>query len=178
LALELSKRRDKGIGPSYIGELERGIIKRPEKERLVALADILGLATEQLLSLADYSGGGLEEMVQLPVGDISAGPGAWTDLTFYLPRKLVAAKSVVGYHVRGTSMEPDIPEGSLVAIDRERTAKPGDIVVAWLNDLGVVKRLMESEGQWFLVGNSSAPIRVEEGVRIEGVVIFVGRFLE
>lgn len=118
-----------------------------------------------------------EEMVEIPVGEISAGPGAWTDLTFYLPRNLVGNHRIVGYRVRGQSMEPEIADGALVAVDLDRAPRDGDIVVAWpAEGGGWVKRLRTRRGKQELAGNDGEVIPVTEDVRIEGVVIFAGKF--
>ncbi|HXG36559.1 MAG TPA: helix-turn-helix domain-containing protein [Dehalococcoidia bacterium] len=112
------------------------------------------------------------EMVEIPVGEISAGPGAWTDLTFYLPRSLVGSHRVVGYHVRGVSMAPLVPDGSIVVVDLDIEPREGDMVVAWTEDGGVVKRYQDGQ----LAGNNGKSIPVTEAVRIEGVVISVTTF--
>lgn len=118
-----------------------------------------------------------KEMVMLPIGDISAGPGVAGDTVFYLPRSLVGNHRVIGYRVRGQSMEPEIPDGAIVAVDLERIAQPGDIVVAWTPQGGVVKRLRRRDGELELAGNDHAAIPLSEDVRIEGVVFSVTRFM-
>jgi SOS-response transcriptional repressor LexA len=116
------------------------------------------------------------DMVPVPVADIAAGHGAWTDETFFLPRQLVGNAKVVGYKVRGSSMEPDIPDGAYVTVDIDATAKPGDIVVAWTPEGGIIKRLRAGQGRMELVGNDGSTITVGDGIKIEGVVIATTHF--
>lgn len=118
-----------------------------------------------------------EDMVEIPVIDISAGPGALTEMTYFLPRPLVGSRNVVGFRVRGQSMEPEIPEGALLAVDTDQTPKDGDIVVAWTPDGGVVKRLRSKRGKQELAGNNGEAIPVTDEVQIQGVVVSVTAFL-
>lgn len=65
-----------------------------------------------------------------------------------------------------------IPDGSLVFVDKDRSPKIGDDVVAWLPEgTGVVKRLIEQDGKRYLKGNGGDPIPVDEGVVLGGVVV-------
>jgi len=70
--------------------------------------------------------------------------------------------------VRGESMNgerPTIQDGDLLVVDKSRTPKTGDVVVACLDGAFTVKRLRHtSEGFWLVPENKSFPeIRVMEG---------------
>lgn len=176
LATRLSNILGRTVHAAWVSQLETGVIARPGKEKLTALAEALpSLDAEELYRLADY-GPELQpagEMIRIPVGDISAGPGIWTEV-FEYPLAGLPSRNIVAFHVRGKSMEPEIPEGSMVWADRNATPKPGKLVVAWTEQGGLIKRLIKDGGKLFLKGNSSPPIEVTEDVRIEGVVFFVG----
>jgi DNA polymerase V len=70
---------------------------------------------------------------------------------------------------RGDSMDGDkkatIQDGDLLIVDKSRTPKTGDVVIACLNGEFTVKRLRQTgEGFWLLPENKSfAEIRIEEG---------------
>lgn len=90
---------------------------------------------------------------------------------FHSIDELMDAGQVVGYRIRGTSMEPEYPDGSLVFVDRTKEAEPGDTVVAWTQDGGVIKRLEQREGRLYLAGNTEPPILVDTSVQLDGVVV-------
>lgn len=158
------------IDEHYVTHLENGRIKRPDKERLILIAKALELPVEEALRLADYA--------PEDFADVSAGPGTWTE-SYPVLREVVNARDVVALKVRGTSMEPEIPEGSVVFVDRKLEPEPGRIVIAWTPTGGVVKRLERRDGQLWLIGNTTPPILVDGDVTIEGVVFYVdmGRFV-
>jgi SOS-response transcriptional repressor LexA len=71
----------------------------------------------------------------------------------------------------------DTPEGAAMCLHAETPAQVGDIVgTRTAEHGGVVKRLSEKEGRLFLVGNNSEPIPVDDSAKVEGPVIFIGRF--
>ena len=69
---------------------------------------------------------------------------------------------------RGESMNgdhPTIQDGDLLVVDKSRTPKTGDVVIAFLDGAFTVKRLRSTEqGVWLLPENKTFPeIRVEDG---------------
>ena len=69
---------------------------------------------------------------------------------------------------RGDSMNgerPTIQDGDLLIVDKSRTPKTGDVVIACLDGAFTVKRLRHTEhGVWLLPENKSFPeIRIEDG---------------
>jgi SOS-response transcriptional repressor LexA len=175
-AWEVSNRLGHALDANYISRLERGNIKRPDKERLRIIAEVLDLDSSEVLRLADYDAG-VPDVVGLPIADVSAGPGAWVDEMFYLPKKIVGSRRVAAYRVRGTSMEPGIPEGSIVIIDLDRPPRLGDIVIAWTDNGGVLKRIVSGKGGLYLEGANGEAVPITESTRIAGVVFFVGQYI-
>lgn len=78
------------------------------------------------------------------------------------------------YLVSGDSMSPRIPDGSTVVIKCQDYASPGNIIVAWVPEHGmVVKELKQSnrEGFWLLTSfNPDYPPIWAEELRIYGIV--------
>jgi len=69
---------------------------------------------------------------------------------------------------RGESMngdQPTIQDGDLLVVDKSRTPKTGDVVIAFLDGAFTVKRLRCTElGVWLLPENKTFPeIRIEDG---------------
>ncbi len=82
--------------------------------------------------------------------------------------------------VSGCSMEPaGIYDGDLLVVDRSLEARPGDIVIAYLNGELTVKRIATMRGRLALVVDDGAfpPIEITEAMDFEvwGVVTHVIR---
>ncbi|HEX9929305.1 MAG TPA: translesion error-prone DNA polymerase V autoproteolytic subunit [Pyrinomonadaceae bacterium] len=82
------------------------------------------------------------------------------------------------YYIRviGDSMEPEIPQNSIIVVDRLEEPQNGDIVVACLNADMCVKQLsMGSDGRiWLLSKNEKYPpieVRSGDDFEIWGVVL-------
>lgn len=94
-----------------------------------------------------------------------------------LARELVTTiASVFCSRAQGRSMEKaGIFDGDILVADRARTPKSGDIVIADIHDMRVVKRLRIIKGQCWLMpeaeAHSSIAVNPEDGVFIVGVVI-------
>jgi transcriptional regulator with XRE-family HTH domain len=74
--------------------------------------------------------------------------------------------------VRGACMEPVIPDGSLVLVDR-RTAEPGETVAVNIGDDVMVKRLVVHNGERVLVTEGGKIIRPGAEGRVMGVVAYI-----
>lgn len=83
--------------------------------------------------------------------------------------------------VRGDSMiEDGILDGDVVVVDQSREAKPGDVVVALIDDEATIKHYHPKGAQVELrpANSSMEPIRVPaESVLIQGVVVALQRAL-
>lgn len=76
--------------------------------------------------------------------------------------------------VYGDSMvDAGILEGDLVVVDRKKTAKHNDIVVALVDNANTVKRLIKKNGNLYLKAENSAysNIMPEEALEVQGVVV-------
>ena len=76
--------------------------------------------------------------------------------------------------VKGDSMvDAGILEGDLVVVEKQPTAKPGDIVVAIVDGQFTLKRLDVERGQFLLRAENKAyaPIRPEGALEIFGVMV-------
>lgn len=133
----------------------------------------------------------LSEIISLPViGSAVAGTTGfqspaddYEQCRIDLARELVTTiASVLCMRASGASMvKAGIEDGDILVVDRARTPKSGDVVVADVHDLRLVKRLRIIKGQCFLLAEADGHGRVavdpEEGVHIVGVVKHVVRSL-
>lgn len=78
------------------------------------------------------------------------------------------------FQVRGDSMiEAGIHEGDFVVIERRAAARPGEIVLAYVDGEFTLKTLArDAQGYWLEAANPAyAPIRPREGLEIHGVMV-------
>ncbi|KKS21272.1 MAG: LexA repressor [Candidatus Roizmanbacteria bacterium GW2011_GWC2_41_7] len=83
---------------------------------------------------------------------------------------------VFALRVKGTSMiNAGIHEGDLVILDNKRTAKPGDIVAALVDNEWTLKYFNRANGKTYLTAANPAyaPIHPKENLAIGGVVVKV-----
>lgn len=190
-----------GVSQATVNDLLLGK-KRPRPDTIRRLCDGLGVPYEEGLAAADYINLAplparetppsydlpsavatieriLTDFVEVPMGEISAGPGVWTEDVFQLPRTVVESRrNVIGFQVHGGSMQPLVNDGDYVFVDQDKSPEPGDIVAAWKRDGGaVVKTLAHENGHLVLKSNGGPAIPVNEDITIEGVVFFVGKFV-
>lgn len=83
------------------------------------------------------------------------------------------------YYIRaiGDSMEPDIPQNSVIVVDRMEEPQEGDIIVACVNaDICVKQLSRDSKGKiWLISKNEKYPpieIRSGDDFEIWGVVLY------
>ncbi|MGH7443084.1 MAG: transcriptional repressor LexA [bacterium] len=123
----------------------------------------------------------LRDLIQVPIlGMVSAGPGLLAaenvEDTLTLPRNFLryGTGEVFGLKVKGDSMiGAGILEGDLVMVRQQRTALPGEIVVALLGEEATVKYFQRRPDGIFLVSANPAypPRKVGEDFAILGRVI-------
>ena len=136
------------VSDNAIRWIEQGKTKTPEAATVRKLVEALGGDVDHAMRLltaspppAGYPQRVLEEVDWIRFGDLSAGPGIWEEAPYPAPRWLTRRRRVAAFRVRGTSMEPEVPEGSVVLVLLEPDEiRPGNIVVAWTPDGGVIKR--------------------------------------
>lgn len=119
------------------------------------------------------------------VGEVPAGPlmlaeenrEGWVQL----PKDLLTPQSAEYFllRVRGDSMNralvhgANIEDGDLVAVRRQPTAEPGQIIVALVDGEATIKRLVKGPGYYMLKPESSktyTPIILTEEFQIQGIV--------
>lgn len=119
------------------------------------------------------------------VGEVPAGPlmlaeenrEGWVQL----PKDLLTPQSAEYFllRVRGDSMNKalvhgaNIEDGDLVAVRRQPTAAPGEIIVALVDGEATIKRLVKGPGYYMLKPESSktyTPIILTEEFQIQGIV--------
>lgn len=105
---------------------------------------------------------------------VSAGLGSDHLDYEYIEDLAVGGRDLIQYDVDGQSMEPDVPDGSKVLVDRNLPVQNGKIVVARLQGVYLVKRYRVKNGRPLLVGNDGSEIDAGRA-RIEGVVFRVTR---
>lgn len=158
-------------------------------ESLQKVADYFGVEVDQLMREGDPASP-FVEVVRIDVA-LSAGPGAYQglqeqlgSLSFrrdFLSTCGVTPESARIVNVRGTSMEPTIPDGSVLLVNSSnREARNGRIFALVKGDEGlVVKRLVQVNGVWY--GRSDNPdgnpdFQIDDGipVTIIGRVVWMG----
>jgi phage repressor protein C with HTH and peptisase S24 domain len=108
-----------------------------------------------------------------PLFEGSAGNGTEfeeTDLMIALDKKY--HESMIGIRVRGDSMKDiGIMHDDIIVFDKTRIPKNGDVVVAMVGSIIVVKRLKKNGKQWLLAPENPEylPIEVDDTVQIKGV---------
>lgn len=113
--------------------------------------------------------------VAIPIHDQTASAGfgqSVIEYAYWEPPQ-VAGRNIVGLHVRGDSMEPEIMDGDTIFIDRDLPAEVGNTVVATIGDEVVVKKLRRKGGKLVLVGRTGE--LDADNAKIEGVVIELNR---
>lgn len=89
----------------------------------------------------------------------------WIDVTCQINRHTFALRVV------GDSMEPDFPAGTIIVVEPDMQAEPGDYVVAKNGDDATFKQLIRDNGDWYLKPiNPRYPIKLLGETRIIGVV--------
>lgn len=150
---------------------------RSRKEKVRQLAAVIGyVPPPSVLRGGGPSGKRLDVAAVRISGEIAAGKPSTLDEVAADEWKITkaqrkkAGKSAYILRVSGTSMEPGIPEGSVILMRKTTSAKSGDIVAAVVDGFVTLKRL---KGRRLLSDNPA----FGEIVPIEEVVI-AGVFIE
>ncbi len=108
---------------------------------------------------------------------VAGVPGVPTEAEYwpYFPEAGERGHEFIAVPVTGTCMEPRIPEGARVVVDKTASPRPGDIVLAIHEGEAIVKTLTQDNGRWVLTAiQGQPPIEVDERTQIVGVVRFWG----
>jgi len=183
--VELSQKA--GLKPFKVRDIEQG--KAGAKwEDIEALADALGVGIESFREVPQQaqekpgrgrprkSGG--DSLSFALVGYAAAGPGTLEELneTISLGEICSTYEGCVAYLVKGDSMTGDlIAEGDYLLVREAPVARPGETVVAWLQDLGAVVKRIGKGGLLRSRDRSGWTHQLGEGDRILGVLVGVIR---
>ena len=128
----------------------------------------------EVRELAAAAGGGATELDERVVGFVSF-QRSWLD------REAIDPTLCTVISVSGDSMEPTLPSGSKILVDRsQRRQRTNGVYVVWTGDGLVVKRAKKNAaGQWLLSSDnpSSPTTRWPKTARVIGEVKWVGRRL-
>lgn len=111
------------------------------------------------------------------VAHMGAGGGFIDDYVFLPPvyRKR-RSKNILSLIARGHCMAPQIEDGDIVVFDKDAPWKANDIVVAGIDGLAVIRRLVEVGGKPMLRADADGSTHAFSGVEsIFGRVIYVMR---
>lgn len=165
---ELSEKLE-SISHTEINMLENGKRKKPDPIILRAIAKELKLDYLELFKLLGYiSAKAIKslETTKVPLsqkikvyGSVSAGIGEVGEViygefikTIYLP---YSNKECIGVIVNGDSMEPKIPDKSIVIVDTSvKELKNKNVGVFIINEESYVKRVMKTEKSEFLTSDN------------------------
>ena len=115
--------------------------------------DVPGVRSVRMIEMEAAAGGGAYNLDDAPV----RGP-VWFQHDWIDSRGIDPMQAVV-ISVRGDSMEPTLPAGCKILVDRQRRRRRvGNIYVITTSDGLIVKRMGKSEGgRWLLVSDNDAP---------------------
>lgn len=177
---ELAERA--GISAAYLGRIERGL-QQPGIDVLNRIAAALGVPLTELLSVESTRED--PAAVRIPViGRTHAGWPIFADevLEGYLSlppdSNLEGSGRYFALRVQGDSMEPTIPDGSIVIVRQQPTVSSGQIaVVQWADNWEThIRRVHQADGRVILqADNRRYPplVLTEPKVRVLGRVIKV-----
>jgi len=169
--------------------------RKASAESFVRLARAFGVPVEELHEAAGYGVAAargrrrqetpeeilerlrMAQPVTIPVYERFPAPIGMTRETpaeyIYRPRSEVAGAGIEAYRADGWSLEPDIRNGDIVIVDRDRTADVGDVLLGMTDDGLVVGRLQMVGGEGVLE-NSNLRVKLKD-CRTTAVVIEVNR---
>ena len=115
--------------------------------------DVHGAQSVQMIEMEAAAGGGAYNLDDAPV----RGP-VWFRRDWIDSRGMDPTQAVV-ISVRGDSMEPTLPAGCKILVDRQRRRRRvGNIYVITTSDGLIVKRMGRGEGgRWLLVSDNDSP---------------------
>ena len=119
-----------------------------------------------------------EEPRQLPLFDYpaSAGLGAFVDRDYYdlvdVPIDVPNSASY-GVKIKGHSMEPEIPNGSIVWVKQQPDVDNGEICIISVNDKGYCKKKIGNEFVSINPNHHDVTINIEDEYNIGGKVVYV-----
>ncbi|MGI2336869.1 MAG: XRE family transcriptional regulator [Dehalogenimonas sp.] len=156
-----------GLPRTTIVSLENRGASRPSAQTLSGLASAFRISVSELIGKTDVAVQTMAESpddileryrlaapISIPVYDhfvIHAGTGAEAPSEYiYRPRSQAAPGNIEGYRVTGNCMEPEIPDGAIVTVDRDRVPQKGNIILCAVNGEVLIGRIIEQGGKLYL----------------------------
>lgn len=149
LGLSMQELADRvGVSKGAIQKWEANGIDNIKAENRERLADVLGISEMELLGVENIE---TSEMVRIPIiGGIACGSPILSDDNIIgsrlVPREMVPSGTVFYAHAQGDSMEPTIPNGSLVMIREQPQVEEGQIAAVMIDDEVTLKRFHKQDG--------------------------------
>jgi len=117
-------------------------------------------------------------MVPVVSYPVSAGPGAYSDVELwpYRAKDEERQHSFIGIIVKGDCLEPRIRPGEELIVDQEASPRHDDVVVIDQDGEILLKVYERRNGTaWLIAYQHHEPLRVDDNVKILGVVRKVSR---
>lgn len=177
------------VNQTAISKIENGRTRSPQPRTLGALADALGVPVERLTgeapaareTPADYISRALQSAVerilpaQFPIFDQEAGAGPGVEVADYgFTEPGMEWRDLFGVRVRGGSMEPEVRDGDLLVVARDKSPDVGDIVLATIDGGMVAKRLARRGSRMVLAGDAEGEFPFD-AAKVEGTVVEIRR---
>lgn len=176
-----------GVKHNTISGYENGT-NEPEQNILFAIADVLGVSINDLFPPIDNVEPAAPELKRIPViGEIACGEPIFAEENvseyIYMPVDRVPTGKLFYLRAKGTSMEPTIPDGSLVLIKEQSYVESGAIAAVLVNgDTEATLKRIKRQGDMVILmpdNPDHEPIVVtqENPARIIGKAVQVTQFL-
>jgi SOS-response transcriptional repressor LexA len=149
-------------------QLYTGVTEKPRGKTLLALADYFSITVDQLLG-TEVLPNHLPEKVKQQLELHTAPLLAWEDLQhwpdqinfnhkkeIYLDQQ--SSQTTFAIHLPDSSMEPLLPNGCLLILDTEKTAKNKDCAIIFLNETQqfVFKKILTQNEQIYIQSTNPA----------------------
>lgn len=189
---ELASRTN-SLSAARISNWEQGT-RKPGPEEAKLIADVLNVSASYLLGLTDNPQGELRSasrfVLVLNIKDIShteditkVSPGEYKSIVLDEFNKSSKNSNLFATFVDDSSMQPDLNQGDLIILDKDRKPNPGDFVLAYLVEKKqiVLRKYGETESCLFqlLASNplwATLNVKTIDEVSILGVVTEYRRY--
>jgi SOS-response transcriptional repressor LexA len=172
-----------GVSRGAVQQWEKAGATAPRRSNQRRVADLLGVSVAELVSGTTAGSRGFDMRAEVPlISEVEAGNYTIIDNfepkgTFEtVPVSVTIQRHTYALKVHGDSMVSEsgdsFPPGSIVVVEPEMEARPGDYVIA-LNEANetTFKQLVKDGGDYYLKPlNARYPIKPLDGARVIGVV--------
>lgn len=175
-----------GVTRAAVQQWEKENGTAPKRTQQPKVADVLGLSVAQLVGGSENVQEGPEVRGLVPlISSVQAGNYKLHVDNFHpgdggeerIPTTIPVKRHTFALRVSGDSMEPDFKEGSILIVEPDLEAQPGDFVIAKNGDEeSTFKQLVKDGGDWYLKPlNPRYPMKPLGKSAIVGVVRAVER---